>query len=250
MQDDSEQENLTQRSKRLEEQASQGMYDPLAPEPLLAPEEEEGTSFASELEVEEANKAASSEDEQNSSDNQRIQDLESELAQMKDQLLRAVAEQENTSRRSRKEREDANKYAISNFAKDLLDVSDNLRRAIDATPDDLIEQEPRLNNLVEGIKATERELMKCFEKYGIVKIEPQEEQFDPNFHEVMVEIPSAEKEPGTILQVMETGYSIHDRLLRPARVGVAKEAPPEQTQAGSENSAADKDPGSTIDTEV
>jgi molecular chaperone GrpE len=149
--------------------------------------------------------------------------LEEELAQTKDQMIRALAEVENIRKRSQKEREDATKYAATAFAKDILDVADNLRRALDALPLDLIEAEPRLKNLVDGIQATERTLLKNFEKHGICKIEPLNEPFNPNFHEVMFESSVPGKPAGMVMQVLEAGYVLNDRLLRPARVGVVKD---------------------------
>jgi molecular chaperone GrpE len=149
--------------------------------------------------------------------------LEEELAQTKDQMIRALAEVENIRKRSQKEREDATKYAATAFSKDMLDVADNLRRALDAIPLDLIEAEPRLKNLVDGIQATERTLLKNFERHGIRKIEPLNEPFNPNFHEVMFEAPVPGKASGIVMQVLEPGYMLNDRLLRPARVGVVKD---------------------------
>ncbi|MDY0028698.1 MAG: nucleotide exchange factor GrpE [Pseudobdellovibrionaceae bacterium] len=147
--------------------------------------------------------------------------LEQSLAETKDQLIRTVADMENLRKRSVREREDAMKYAISGFARDLLDVSDTFRRALDSIPGDLKSDE-RITPLVSGIEAMERALLACFEKNGIRKIEPIEESFDPNFHEVMFEAPVPGKPSGTIIQIIEPGYLLHDRLLRPARVGISK----------------------------
>lgn len=137
---------------------------------------------------------------------------------MKDKMLRALAEAENTRRRAEKDRQDTAKFSVSTFAKALLPVADNLRRALDAVPMD----QRTGNAIYDGVAATERELLRALESNGIKKIEPLGQKFDPNMHEVMFEIPSGDKEPGTILQVIEAGYVIHERLLRPARVGVAK----------------------------
>ena len=104
----------------------------------------------------------------------------------------------------------------------MLSVSGNLRRALDAIPEDQRNSNEQLKSIYEGVEATERELLRAFEKNGIVKIDPIGQKFDPNLHEVIFEIPSADKEAGTVLQVVELGYLIHERLLRPARVGVAK----------------------------
>lgn len=150
--------------------------------------------------------------------------LQLELAEMKEQALRAMAEVENIRRRSQRDREDASKYAVASFARDLLDVADTFRRALDSVPEEVKDSDPRIAGLVEGIEATERKMLDTFARNGIKKIEPLEEPFDPNFHEVMFETPIADKAAGTVIQVLEPGYVLHDRLLRPARVGVSKES--------------------------
>lgn len=152
---------------------------------------------------------------------EKLKTLEAAAAQSNDQLLRTIAEMENLRKRFQREREDATKFAISGFAKDLLDVADTFRRAIDAIPEDL-RSDDKIKPLVEGIEATERNLLKSFEKNGIKKIEPLDEPFNPNFHEVMFEAPVAGKAAGIVIQVIEAGYVLNDRLLRAAKVGVAK----------------------------
>lgn len=161
--------------------------------------------------------------EPESEDKTRIAALESELDKTKDQMLRALAEAENARKRALKEREDAARYSIASFSKDLLNVADNLRRALEAVPENAAQVDPRISGLIEGIEATERELLKSFEKTGIRRVDPIGENFNPNFHEVMFEAPGTGKPAGTVIQVIETGYTLHDRLLRPARVGVAKD---------------------------
>lgn len=151
----------------------------------------------------------------------REAELEAELAKVKDQLLRTLAEQENTRRRTEREMDDARKFAVSSFARELLAVSDNLRRAIEAVPADQREQ-PAIKAMLVGIEATERQLLGAFEKSGVKAIEAMDLLFDPNFHQVMFEVETADKAPGTIVQVLQTGYKIADRLLRPALVGTAK----------------------------
>jgi molecular chaperone GrpE len=153
-----------------------------------------------------------------------ITGLQDELDKSKDQLLRTMAEMENLRKRSQREREDAAKFAITSFAKDLLDVADTFRRALEAIPSDLKSDE-RIKPLIEGIEATEQNLLKSFERNGIKKIEPGEEPFNPNFHEVMFEAVVPGKAAGQIIQVIEAGYILNDRLLRPARVGVSKGDP-------------------------
>jgi molecular chaperone GrpE len=147
--------------------------------------------------------------------------LEAENAQLKDQLLRALADTENLRRRAEREREDTSKYAIATLARDILSVADNLRRALEAMPADQAPNDAA-RNLLAGVEATERELLGIFERRGIKRIEPLGERFDPNFHQAMFEVPNSGQEPGTVVQVLQPGYIIHDRLLRPALVGVAK----------------------------
>lgn len=155
------------------------------------------------------------------------------VSELKDQLLRALAEAENTRRRAQIDREEASKYAISNFARGLLNVADNLRRAIDSIPGDLRGTDSRVDSIIAGIEATERELLSAFTRVGIKKVEAQGQMFNANFHDVMFEAPGTGHPPGTITQVVEDGYTIHDRLLRPARVGIAKATPGEGAPSSS-----------------
>lgn len=157
----------------------------------------------------------------------RVAKLETEVAGLKDQLLRAMAETENTRRRAQRDREDASKFAVSSFAKELVTVADNLRRALDAVPAEGREQDEMLKGLAVGVEATERQLLAAFERAGIKKIDPAGELFDPNFHQVMFEIENTGKSAGTVVQVLQPGYTIHGRLLREAMVGVAKGGPNE-----------------------
>ena len=148
-----------------------------------------------------------------------------ELADTKDRLLRALAETENVRRRGQRDREDAQRYAASNFAKDLLSVADNLRRALDSAPVTDATDEPT-RNLLAGVAATERELLAALDRIGVKRHDPQPgERFDPNRHEAVFEVAGTGQPGGTIVQVLQPGYIIHDRLLRPAMVGVAKAAP-------------------------
>lgn len=150
----------------------------------------------------------------------RMVELEAEHAKLKDQLLRALAEQENLRKRAEREREDAAKYGAAQIAKDLLSVADNLRRALESGADAASDEARR--NLIAGVEATERELIAAFERRGIRRLDPSGEPFDPNFHQAMFEVETAEHPAGTVMQVLQPGYVIHDRLLRPALVGVAK----------------------------
>lgn len=154
----------------------------------------------------------------------QVEALTAEVDQLKDQLLRALAEAENTRRRLQKEVEDARKYAVSGFAKELLPVADNFRRALDAIPKDATDGEV-LKNLIAGIEATERQLLASFERFGIKPLNPQGQPFDPHFHRVMLEQEDASLPAGTVTQVLQCGYMIQDRLLREALVAVSKGGP-------------------------
>lgn len=147
--------------------------------------------------------------------------LEAQVAELKDQLARAVAEQENVRKRLTKQADDAAKFAASKFAGDMLSVADNLRRALESVAEDAKELEA-VKNIVEGVELTERDLLAAFERHKLVQLNPTNEKFDPNLHEAMFEIPTNDVAPGTVMQVVQPGYTIADRLLRPARVGVSK----------------------------
>jgi molecular chaperone GrpE len=152
-------------------------------------------------------------------------EAETEIGKLKDQILRAMAETENTRRRMKKEIDDAQKYAVSGFAKEILTVADNFRRALDAVPKDNA-QNDTFKTLVMGVEATERQLLAAFERFGIQKIDPMGQLFDPHFHQVMMEAEDLSKPAGTIVQVLQPGYTIHGRLLREAMVVVAKGGKP------------------------
>jgi molecular chaperone GrpE len=155
---------------------------------------------------------------------ERLVTLEAELADVKDRLLRALAEAENVRRRTQREREDALKYAVSGFARDLLSAADNLRRALDSLPEAEAKDE-RTKSLLDGVAATERELLSVFERHGLRRIDPKGERFDHNYHQAVFEVENSAAPPGTVVEVLQPGYVLHDRLLRPAMVGVAKEGP-------------------------
>ena len=152
---------------------------------------------------------------------EQVATLETELADTKDRLLRALAETENTRRRFQREREESQKYAIAGFAKDLLTAVDNLRRALAAMPEAEI-NDPKTQSLLDGVAATERELLAAFERHGLKRIDPAGEKFDHNLHQAIFEAERAGAAPGTVIEVLQPGYLLHDRLLRPAMVGVAK----------------------------
>jgi molecular chaperone GrpE len=152
----------------------------------------------------------------------RVKELEGELAETKQSLLYAHAEAQNIRRRAEKEAQDARAYAATAFARDLLSVADNLARGLEAIPAELRGDE-KMKGLVAGLEATGRELDSVFARHGITKMTVMGETLDPNRHQAMFELPSDEK-PGTVVQEMQAGYMIKDRLLRPALVGVAKAA--------------------------
>jgi molecular chaperone GrpE len=141
--------------------------------------------------------------------------------ELKDRLTRQLAETENVRRRLEKEKQDANIYALRSFARDLLGVSDNLRRALDALPASA-RANPDLTAVISGVEVTERELLQVFGRFGIAQVEALGQKLDPNLHQAMAEIENAEQAPGTILQVYQQGYAIKGQLLRPAMVVVAK----------------------------
>ena len=150
-----------------------------------------------------------------------LDELEAKISELKDQLLRTVADSENLRKRLEREKEQTRKFGIANFAKDLLSIADNLGRALDAAPTKEDIEDQALENLVLGIQMTEQELQKAFENNNIRKIDPLGEKFDYNFHQAMFEVEETDKEPGIVVQVLQPGYAIDDRILRPAMVGVA-----------------------------
>lgn len=152
----------------------------------------------------------------------RLGELEQQLAEAKQAVLYAQAEAQNVRRRAEKEAADARQYAVTSFARDILSVADNLGRGLQAIPVELRDDE-KMKGLVGGLEATGRELDAVFARHGIAKITALGEALDPNRHQAMLEVPS-DAAPGTIVQEMQAGYTIKDRLLRPALVGVAKAA--------------------------
>ncbi|MBV9929336.1 MAG: nucleotide exchange factor GrpE [Alphaproteobacteria bacterium] len=154
---------------------------------------------------------------------QDFADLVKELEEVRQHVLYAQAETQNVRRRLEQEKLTAATYAATGFARDMLSVKDNLDRALAAVPDEL-RQDEKLKALLTGIEATARELDSVFARNGVTKVEAIGKALDPNRHQAMVEIPSADAEPGTIVQEMQAGYMLKDRLLRPALVGVAKKA--------------------------
>ena len=168
--------------------------------------------------------------------------LEAEKADLRDKLLRALADLENMRRRSEREVADARAYGIANFARDMLTVADNFQRAIDSLPAETREAaEPAWKALIEGIELTERDMLKALERHGVKRLDPQGQKFDPNMHQAMFEVPDPSVPSGTVVQVVQTGYSIGERVLRPALIGVAKGGP----KASASETAAANGAGAT-----
>lgn len=151
-----------------------------------------------------------------------LADANAKIAELKDQNLRALAETENVRRRVQRDRDEALKFATTGLAKDLLPVADNLRRALDAIPNDALEKDEALRNFATGVEMTERLLLAALERHQIKRIEALGQKFDSNLHQAMFEVPGSGQPTGTVVQVLEAGYTIYDRLLRPALVGIAK----------------------------
>lgn len=149
--------------------------------------------------------------------------LKAENAELKDRLLRALADVENTRRRGERERQDASQYAMTGFARDILAVADNFARAIEACPKEAREgASPQVKAVIEGVEATERQLLATLERHGVKQIDTSNGKFDPNFHQAIAEVAGEGKPPGSIVNVVQTGYVIGERLLRPAMVTVAR----------------------------
>lgn len=150
-----------------------------------------------------------------------VAELERELEEVRQTVLYAQAETQNVRRRLEQEKLNAAQYASTNFARDMLSVKDNLERALASIPDSMRADEA-MKSLVAGLEATGRELDNVFQRNGIARVEAMGAKLDPHLHQAMIEVPSAEAEPGTIVQEMQAGYTIKERLLRPALVGVAR----------------------------
>jgi molecular chaperone GrpE len=164
--------------------------------------------------------------------------LEREHAEMKDRLLRTLAEMENLRRRTEREVADSRLYGIASFARDMLGVADNMRRALDAVAPELrASGENGAKALVDGVELTERELLKALEKNGVRQFSPQGEKFDPNLHQAMFEVPDTTVPAGSVVQVVQPGYMIGERVLRPALVGVSKGGPKAAPGAATNDNA-------------
>ena len=163
-----------------------------------------------------------------------------EAAEYRDKVLRTLAEMENLRRRTEREVADARTYGVAGFARDVLTVADNMHRALGTIEPELREQaDPKLKALIEGVELTERELIKSLEKNGVRKFSPQGEKFDPNVHQAMYELPESDVPPGHVGQVIQAGYMLGERVLRPALVGVVKAAPKAPPAAASQAPKSD-----------
>ncbi len=155
----------------------------------------------------------------------RIGALDAEVADLKDKLLRALAEAENVRRRAERDKIEISKYAVAGFAREILSVADNLRRALESMDEETRKENGAVETLVVGVELTEREMLSAFERFHIKPIEALGQKFDHNLHEAMFETEDKERPEGTVVQVLQTGYMLNDRLLRPAKVGVSKGGP-------------------------
>ena len=153
-----------------------------------------------------------------------------EIQELKDQLLRSLAEGENLRKRTLKEIADAKKYSHISFVRDLVSSVDNLQRALEAVPDDKSQLSEPIKNLVIGLEIVEKEILNTLEKHNLKQINPLGEKFDYNLHQAMFEVPTNEKEPGYVVEVSQKGYLLHDRLVRPAMVGISKKSKEETTE--------------------
>ena len=155
---------------------------------------------------------------------------EQQLAEMRDKVLRTLAETENVRKRAERERDEASKFAVTNFARDVVGVADNLRRTLDSAKNPSESDTTKLGALLAGVELTERALIAMLEKYNVRIVEPLGQKFDPNLHQAMFEVPDTGKDAGTVVQVIQAGFTISGRLLRPAMVGIAKGAPKSDPQ--------------------
>ncbi len=182
-------------------------------------------------------------DDENLPIENETESLKNEVAALKDQMLRVMADAENTRKRAQKDREDASRFAVTSFARDLLSMVDNFDRALNAiTPDQKENAAPEWKNLMEGIESIHRGMQSTLSRHGIEKIDTKDQSFDPNLHEVLFEAPIPNVEKGKIIETIEAGYTINGRLLRAAKVGIAA--------GGAGTGATPPKAGSQIDQEV
>jgi molecular chaperone GrpE len=201
-------------SRDAEDRRKQGQTDAQTPESFAAP----GQTAADFM--------PPSQDDAGAGEPDRASALEAECADLRDKLLRTLADMENLRRRTQRDVADAKAYAVTAFARDMLTVADNINRALGSVPQEArASMDGALKALVEGIELTERDLQKTLERHGVKKLDPQGQKFDPNLHQAMFEVPNAELPNGSVVQVVQEGYVIGERVLRPAMVGVSKGGP-------------------------
>jgi len=165
--------------------------------------------------------------------------MDRELADTKDRLLRTLAEMENLRKRTEREVADARTYGIASFARDVVGVADNMHRALQARDAELrTTADGSVKALLDGVELTERELLNALDKHGVKKVDPVGEKFDPNRHQAMYEVPSDQVPPGTVVQVVQHGYLIGERVLRPALVAIAKKPQPAEPPSANDNPSA------------
>lgn len=165
-------------------------------------------------------------DEAAQAESEELEAAKAEAADFRDRYMRLAADMDNLRRRTEREVKDAKSYSVAGFARDMLAVSDNLRRALDAIPADVrAGADAGLSTLIEGVELTERSMLSALERHGVRKLEPEGQKFDPNFHQAMFEIPNTDVPHNTVVQVVQAGFTIGERVLRPAMVGVAKGGP-------------------------
>lgn len=168
--------------------------------------------------------------------------LNAENVELKDKLLRALAETENTRRRAEREKADASTYAVTRFAREMLTIADNFARALTHLPPAVREAaDPQVQAVIEGVEATERQLLAALENYGIKQIDTSDGKFDPNLHQAIAEVAGEGRPAGSIVNVVQTGYRIGERLLRPAMVTVARKETGQQSQSGNGGAAEGRD---------
>ncbi|HET7334143.1 MAG TPA: nucleotide exchange factor GrpE [Rhizomicrobium sp.] len=201
----------------------------------MTPEDEDMTQEQQDAATDAPTDAATSE----------LEALRIEVSELKDRMLRAMADAENTRRRAEREKADASSYAISRFARDMLNVADNFARAIDALPAEAREAaSPQVRAVIEGVEATDRQLLATLEQHGVKKIDTSDGKFDPNLHQAIAQVPGNGKPAGTIVDVVQVGYQIGERLLRPSMVTVARQ------DEGAAAPGPAGESGSTVDTKA
>lgn len=184
---------------------------------------------------------------------ERLAAAEAEAARLKNDYLRALAETENVRKRAARDRQEAGQYAIAGFARDLLSVADNLQRALASVDAQAQAADPALQALTSGVGMTEKELLSVLERHGVKPVPAEGQVFDPHVHEALYEVPDPTVPHGTVVQVAQTGYTLHDRTLRPARVGLARGGPKPGAVPAAETAAEDDNvvrletPGSRFD---